>query len=79
MTFPSYLLSNFTTSSLTTARSGISEQWDYTGTARGRIGYTSGPWLAYATGGLAWMGERFLNTPAVGDDEPASVSATLDG
>jgi high affinity Mn2+ porin len=69
MTFPSYLLSNFTTSSLTTARSGISEQWDYTGTARGRIGYTSGPWLAYATGGLAWMGERFLNTPAVGDDE----------
>ena len=69
MTFPSYLLSNFTTSSLTTARSGISEQWDYTGTARGRIGYTSGPWLAYATGGLAWMGERFLNTPAVGDEE----------
>jgi high affinity Mn2+ porin len=69
MTFPSYLLSNFTTASLTTARSGISEQWDYTGTARGRIGYTSGPWLAYATGGLAWAGERFLNTPAVGDDE----------
>jgi high affinity Mn2+ porin len=63
------LLSNFTTSSLTTARSGISEQWDYTGTARGRIGYTSGPWLAYATGGLAWAGERFLNTPAIGDDE----------
>lgn len=69
MTFPSYMLSNFTVSSLTTARSGISEQWDYTGTARGRIGYTSGPWLAYATGGVAWMGERFLNTPAVGDDE----------
>ncbi len=69
MTFPSYLLSNFTASSLTSARSGISEQWDYAGTARGRIGYTSGPWLAYATGGLAWMGERFINTPAVGDDE----------
>jgi high affinity Mn2+ porin len=69
ITFPSYLLSNFTASSLTTARSGMSEQWDYTGTARGRIGYASGPWLAYATGGLAWMGERFLNTPAVGDDE----------
>jgi high affinity Mn2+ porin len=69
MTFPSYLLSNFTVSSLTTARSGVSEQWDYTGTARGRIGYTSGPWLGYATGGVAWMGERFLNTPAVGDDE----------
>jgi len=68
-TFPSYMQSNFTTSSLTTARSGISEQWDYAGTARGRIGYASGLWLAYATGGLAWMGERFLNTPTVGDNE----------
>ena len=26
-------------------------------------------WLAYATGGLAFAGERFLNTPAVGDEE----------
>ena len=69
MTFPSYLLSNFAASSLATARSGISEQWDYAGTARGRVGYASGPWLAYATGGLAWAGERFINTPAVGDDE----------
>ena len=40
------------------------EQWDYVGTARGRVGYAAGPWLAYATGGLAWAGERFLNTSA---------------
>ena len=69
ITFPSYFTSNFVASTITTARSSVSEQWDYAGTARGRIGYASGPWLAYATGGLAWMGERFLNTPAVGDDE----------
>jgi high affinity Mn2+ porin len=69
ITFPNYLTSNSVVSSLATARSGVTEQWDYVGTARGRIGYTSGPWLAYATGGLAWAGERFLNTPAVGDDE----------
>src|SRR3982075_998417 len=69
ITFPNYLTSNSVVSSLATARSGVAEQWDYVGTARGRIGYTSGPWLAYATGGLAWAGERFLNTPAVGDDE----------
>jgi high affinity Mn2+ porin len=25
--------------------------------------------LAYATGGLAWAGERFLNTPAIGNNE----------
>ena len=38
-------------------------------TARGRVGYAAGPWLTYATGGLAWAGERFLNTPAIGNDE----------
>ena len=38
-------------------------------TARGRVGYAAGPWLAYATGGLAFAGERFLNSPAIGSDE----------
>ena len=38
-------------------------------TARGRLGYAAGPWLVYATGGLAFAGERFLNTPAIGNDE----------
>jgi high affinity Mn2+ porin len=69
MTFPNYLTSNSVVSSLAPARSAVTEQWDYVGTARGRIGYTIGPWLAYATGGLAWAGERFLNTPAIGSDE----------
>src|ERR1700716_2418822 len=69
LSFPNYLNSNSVVFSLTSARSDVTEQWDYVGTARGRIGYSSGPWLAYATGGLAWAGERFLNTPAVGSDE----------
>jgi high affinity Mn2+ porin len=69
MTFPNYLTSNSVVSSLASARSDVSEQWDYVGTARGRVGYTSGPWLAYATGGLAWAGERFINTPVIGDEE----------
>src|SRR5205823_9328638 len=34
-----------------------------------RVGYAAGRWLAYTTGGFAWAGERFLNTPAVGSDE----------
>jgi len=38
-------------------------------TARGRLGYVAGPWLAYATGGLAWAGERFVNTPVTGTQE----------
>ena len=69
MTFPNYLTSNSVVSSFATGRSDAIEQWDYVGTARGRIGYTSGPWLAYATGGVAWAGERFINTPAAGTDE----------
>lgn len=69
VTFPNYLTSNSVVSAIATARSDAAEQWDYVGTARGRFGYTSGPWLAYATGGFAWMGERFRNTPAVGDNE----------
>ncbi len=69
LTFPSYLTSNFTTALIATPRSSFSEQWDYVSTARGRIGYAQGRWLAYATGGLAVAGERFLNTPATGTEE----------
>jgi high affinity Mn2+ porin len=69
ISFPNYLTSNSVVSSLATARTALTEQWDYVGTARGRVGYATGPWLTYATGGLAWAGERFLNTPAVGSDE----------
>jgi high affinity Mn2+ porin len=69
LTFPNVLASNSIASRLTTARSDVTEQWDYVGTARGRIGYANGPWLAYATGGLAFAGERFVNSPAVGEEE----------
>jgi len=69
LTFPNYLPSNSITSFLVSPRSYVLEEWDYFGTARGRIGYTSGPWLAYVTGGLAYAGERFINMPTVGSDE----------
>jgi high affinity Mn2+ porin len=69
ISFPNYLNSNSVVSSLATARSDVTEQWDYAGTVRGRIGYISGPWLAYATGGFAFTGERFLNTLPSGDEE----------
>ena len=69
MSFPNYLTSNSVVSSLATAGSDVTEQLDYLGTARGRVGYAAGPWLVYGTGGLAFAGERFLNTPAIGSDE----------
>ena len=42
ISLPNYFTSNKVVSSLTTARSGVVETWDYTGTARGRLGYAAG-------------------------------------
>src|SRR5467141_1005087 len=41
ITFPNYLTSNSVVSSLATARSAVTEQWDYVVTARGRLGYVA--------------------------------------
>jgi len=69
ISFPNYLDSNLVIASIATARSDVTERWDYMATARGRIGYASSSWLFYATGGLALVGERFLNAPAIGSSE----------
>ena len=69
VSFPNYIDSNSVVSSLATGRSNVVEQVDYTGSARGRIGYVAGSWLTYATAGLAWSGERFLNTPPPGIEQ----------
>jgi high affinity Mn2+ porin len=71
VSFPSYIESNSIVSKLATARSDVVQQWDFIGSTRGRIGYAAGPWLAYATGGLAFAGERYLNNLPSGDQEKA--------
>src|SRR5436190_14119038 len=69
LTFPNYITSNSITSRIATLRNDFVEQWDYVGTLRGRLGYAQGHWLVYATGGLAYSGERFINAPDAGVDE----------
>jgi high affinity Mn2+ porin len=69
LTFPNYLPSNSIISRLMSPSSDVLHQLDYVGTARGRLGYASGHWLFYATGGLAFAGERYINTPVAGSDE----------
>jgi high affinity Mn2+ porin len=69
VSFPNYIDGNSVVSTLATAKSYVVEQMDFVGSARGRLGYAAGSWLFYATGGLAFAGERYLNTPAVGNDE----------
>ncbi|MBI5320084.1 carbohydrate porin [Bradyrhizobium sp.] len=66
LTFPNYLHSNSQMSLISTPRTDFIEDWDYIGTVRGRIGYASSHWLLYATGGFAYMGERFTTLPAEG-------------
>lgn len=69
LTSPNYLISDSIVAVLATPQSEIVEHLDYVGTVRGRLGYASGHWLLYATGGLAYAGERFTNTPANGNEE----------
>ncbi len=69
VSFPNYIHGNSVISMLATAKSWVFDQMDFVGSLRGRLGYAAGPWLFYATGGLAFSGERFLNTPADGNDE----------
>jgi len=73
LTFPNYMISNKIVSTLTGAHSEVVEALDYAGTVRGRIGYTSGHWLVYATGGFAFAGERFVNTPDVGGTDQKHI------
>lgn len=40
------------------------------GTARSRLGYANGPWLLYATGGLAWANTRVSNGVAFDLERP---------
>ncbi|WP_186294206.1 carbohydrate porin [Bradyrhizobium guangdongense] len=76
ISFPNYLPSNHVVNSAATALSTAEERWDYFASIRGRVGYTSGAWLFYATGGLAFAGERFLSRPD-GDAEDRRLKTRL--
>lgn len=69
ISFPNYLPSNHVVSSAATVLSGAEERWDYVASLRARLGYATGNWLLYATGGAAFAGERFLSTPTGGNEE----------
>ena len=69
ISFPNYLPSNHVVSSAATALSSAEERWDYVASLRARLGYTTGAFLFYATGGAAFAGERFLATPTGGNEE----------
>jgi high affinity Mn2+ porin len=69
------------TSTISSASIGLasySEQMEFSGTVRGRIGYAPGNWMFYATGGFAWSYDQFTRTqlagtPAGGTAVPGTV------
>lgn len=69
LSFPNYLNTDDVVWSGAGIRGGITEKIDYIGTVRGRLGYASGQWLVYATGGLAWSSRHFFAVDAASGAE----------
>jgi high affinity Mn2+ porin len=68
ISFPNFL-EDGVVSTKATAQSNVTDKIDYVGTLRGRFGYAFDRWLIYGTGGLAWSGGRFLESPGLTNGE----------
>jgi high affinity Mn2+ porin len=66
VSFPSRIEGGQTVSSAAIGQARFDELVQFFGTVRGRIGYASGDWLIYATGGLAWSYDQFSRTQLAG-------------
>jgi len=82
ISFPSFVGANRTFSSVPTGQANYSEQVEFNGAVRARIGYApslgSSHWLFYATGGVAWSYDQFTRIqlagiPAGGTAVPGTV------
>jgi high affinity Mn2+ porin len=52
-----------------TPNGALRQEVDYVATLRGRVGYASGNWLTYVTGGLAWSESHYFRQDVAGGDE----------
>jgi len=80
--FPNTIAGTATISSPLIGMASYSEQVEFSGTLRGRIGYAPGHWLFYATGGFAWSYDQFTRTqlagvPTGGTAQPGEVESLL--
>jgi high affinity Mn2+ porin len=83
VSFPSTIAGTSTLNSPATGTASFTEQVEFSGTLRGRVGYApnlggTSHWLFYATGGLAWSVDQFsrmqiAGTPAGGTAVPGQV------
>jgi high affinity Mn2+ porin len=78
VSFPSAIVGTSTLNSPATGTARFSEQVEFSGTLRGRVGYApnlggTSHWLFYATGGLAFSYDQFTRTQIAGS--PAGGTA----
>jgi high affinity Mn2+ porin len=66
VTFPNSIGGAQVISSAAIGQARYDEMVQFSGTVRGRIGYSPGHWLVYATGGFAWTYNEFTRTQIVG-------------
>jgi high affinity Mn2+ porin len=66
VSFPSLLSGNRTFTSALSGEANYSEAVEFSGSARGRLGYAPGNWLFYFTGGFAWSYDQFTRTQIAG-------------
>jgi high affinity Mn2+ porin len=64
--FPNLIAGTSTISSPSIGAATYSEQVEFSGTVRGRLGYAPANWLIYTTGGIAWTYDEFTRTQVAG-------------
>lgn len=69
ISFPSFLGADEVARLRWTAEGDLSEKVAYIGRLRGRIGYASDSWIAYAAAGFAWSQARLIEIPGFGSDQ----------
>jgi high affinity Mn2+ porin len=62
LSFMNYMDFNQVLSYRATQSASATEQLEFLGTLRGRVGYAFGDWTPFLTGGLAWASTRFSRT-----------------
>lgn len=78
VSFPNLIAGSAAFSSPSSGSATYRDQVEMSGTLRGRIGYATGKWLFYATGGFAYSYDQLTRmqlagTPAAGNAPPGSV------
>jgi high affinity Mn2+ porin len=78
VSFPSTLRGGQDLSSAFVGAANYNDAIEMFGTVRGRVGYDTGRWLYYVTGGLAWTYDQFTRTQLADGPTGSTPSGTIE-